>query len=203
MGNRVYRHQSSDSLYQPPLAPSDVLRHAHNPYPPLPRAQSTGDNPAMLNMSAVDHQGHDTYTQNVLDQAPNYADHNFHAGDAGDHSNAGYYYDANYSYNPDVGYNPDTRDNPFADYNACALAVPTPDASAGGAMYDEDPFASHSHDRLTHFSTNSNASLHGNASIAPEEAMPPRAIASSRAIGANRESDATIQYHYEFYRRHI
>jgi len=181
----------------------------------------------VLNMPAVEHQGYDTYTQNVLNQTPNHAGYNSHA-----------------EYHPDAGYNPDAVYNRYGGYNAGALAVPAPDTATDAAMYGEDPFASHSQDG-NHHENNSTASPRRSASNKSrgnksfkfgaederyygehgqtddgssgvlrrpgtqldhhfrEEAMAPRAITSSRAIDVTRQSDATIKAHYEYYRRNI
>lgn len=223
--NRAYRPPSSGSLYQSPLAPVDTLRDVHNPYPTLPQTQFSGDHPAALNMPAAEHQGYDTYTQNVPNLTPNHAGYNSHA-----------------EYHPDAGYNPNAGYNPYGGYNSGA--VPTPDTGAGEAMYDEDPFASHSQDGHSRLSS---ANLHENTSTAPprrsassrgnksskfgaegkyygehgptnddssgvlgrpstqldhhfgEETMAPQAITSRRAIDATRQSDATIKAHYDYY----
>jgi len=85
-----------------------------------------------------------------MNQTPNHAGYNSHA-----------------EYRPDAGY------NPYGGYNFGAPAAPIPNTGSDEAMYDEDPFASHSQDGHSRLSS---ANLHENTSTAP-----PRRSASNKS----------------------
>jgi len=65
--------------------------------------------------------------------------------------------------------------NPYGGYNSGALAAPIPNTGSDEAMYDEDPFASHSQDGHSRLSS---VNLHENTSTAP-----PRRSASNKSRG--------------------
>lgn len=201
------RSGSANSLDQPPLAPNDSLRGVPGPRGMPPRAQLFGNNPTMP-IGLGEQRGYDPYAQNVVGRVPvpNYAGYSTGtSADSGAVAGAG------------TGTNPEKHmydGDPFAShsqdghsqvsgaaYHGDAPAAPRPSVSHGNTSFGlgaEDGKYYGDHGPMN----NDNSAVLGHPTTQLDH-YSGEELAEPRRDEAAHRSDATLQDHYDFYRKHL